>query len=83
MNFQNAIKDAIKMTPGMEDTLEKLKKNAAILSRNKNERAAFHRICLDNGVDFALPPVSLNFSYICIGCPKKVPLSHKKFGLVP
>ena len=56
-NLQNVIKDAIKTTPGMEKTLDKFKANAAILSRSKNERTAFRKICKTNHVPEIIPPV--------------------------
>ena len=56
-NLQNVIKDAIKTTPGMEKTLKAFRENAAILSRSKNERTAFRRICQTNDVPAIIPPV--------------------------
>ena len=56
-NIQNVIKDAVKATVGMENTLELFRRNAATLSRSKNERQKLRKLCKDNFLPEIIPRV--------------------------
>ena len=56
-NLQNVIKDAVKATAGMENSLELFRKNAATLSRSKNERSKLRNFCKENNLPEIIPRV--------------------------
>ena len=56
-NVQNVIKEAINATPGMKTSIEAFQRNAAILSKSKNERSAFKKMCTENNVPSNVPQV--------------------------
>ena len=53
--LQLVIKDAMKVTPGMEDSIGKFTKNTALYSRSKTERKALRDECKKSGVTCTFP----------------------------